>query len=161
MNQVVLMLGGNQGDVKETLLKTIKELTNKVGSITNQSAIYKTKAWGITDQPDFLNQAIVLKTNLLPEKVMEMCLSIEQILGRTRKENNKWGERIIDIDLIFYNNEIVDTPSLKIPHPFLHQRNFVLTPLTEILPNFLHPVLNKTIKELSEGCEDQLEVVKN
>jgi 2-amino-4-hydroxy-6-hydroxymethyldihydropteridine diphosphokinase len=157
-NQLILSLGGNQGDIKKTFLSVKNMITQEVGSIIKESSIYQTQAWGVKNQPDFLNQVIVIETNLSPLAILEKCLMVEIELGRKRLK--KWGERTIDIDLLFYNNEIIQTENLQIPHPRISERNFILFPLNEIIPNFIHPVLNISIKNLKNECRDDLKVFK-
>ena len=157
---VILGLGGNQGDVKETLQLAINLIENQLGKVNHVSSQYQTKAWGVEDQADFINQAIVLTTLVKPTEVLNTCLEIEQILGRKRGSNRKWKERIIDIDVLFYDNLIIETTALTLPHPYIHKRNFVLYPLTEIIPEYMHPILNKTVVELKKLCKDNLAVIK-
>jgi 2-amino-4-hydroxy-6-hydroxymethyldihydropteridine diphosphokinase len=147
LQTVYLLLGSNLGNRKEILEKAIELLAQKVGVIISQSKDYETEPWGVTDhQPDFLNLAIEIHTTLKPLEVLEQTQIIESQLGRVRKE--KWGARLIDIDMIFYGNEIIDEPNLKIPHPLMEERDFVLTPMTEIAPDFVHPIRGKTVLEL-------------
>ena len=148
LQMVYLLLGSNLGNRKEILDKAIKLLSQKVGVVILQSKDYETSPWGVTDQPDFLNLVVSIKTKLKPLQILEITQSIENQLGRIRKE--KWGARLIDIDVLFYGNEIIDEPNLKIPHPLLQERDFTLSPLAEIAPDFVHPVLGKTILELRE-----------
>ncbi|PCI95034.1 MAG: 2-amino-4-hydroxy-6-hydroxymethyldihydropteridine diphosphokinase [Flavobacteriales bacterium] len=157
-NMVVLSLGGNMGDVKSIFIKSIKLLTNSLGKLDVVSPIYKTKAWGVENQADFLNQVVLFSTNLNPQEVLQICLDVESELGRVRKE--KWEERVIDIDILFYEDEIIDDSNLTIPHPYVHKRNFVLFPLADIIPSFRHPLLDKTIEELKNICNDKLQVFK-
>lgn len=156
MNEVYLGIGGNEGNVLETFDKVYQLVSEKLGSITSRSKHYRTKAWGVEDQPDFVNQVIIVQTNHDPEDVLTHCLSIENHLGRERKV--KWGQRIIDIDIIYYNDVSFRTERLIIPHPFMHERNFVLVPLNDVAPNKNHPILNLTTVELLSACSDQLEV---
>ena len=148
LQMVYLLLGSNLGNRKEILDKAIKLLSQKVGVVILQSKDYETSPWGVTDQPDFLNSVVSIQTKLKPLQILEITQSIENQLGRIRKE--KWGARLIDIDVLFYGNEIIDEPNLKIPHPLLQERDFTLSPLAEIAPDFVHPVLGKTILELRE-----------
>ncbi|MBC7408421.1 MAG: 2-amino-4-hydroxy-6-hydroxymethyldihydropteridine diphosphokinase [Arcicella sp.] len=145
---VYLLLGSNLGNRKEILDKAINLLSQKVGVIILRSKDYETAPWGVTNQPDFLNLVVSIQTRLKPLQILEITQSIENQLGRIRKE--KWGARLIDIDILFYGNEIIDEPNLKIPHPLLQERDFALSPLAEIAPDFVHPVLGETISELRE-----------
>ena len=146
LQAVHLLLGSNLGNRKEILDKAIELIIQKIGVIVSQSKDYETKPWGVTDQPDFLNLAITIHTKLKPLEILEQTQAIENQLGRVRKE--KWGARLIDIDLMFYGNEIIDEPNLKVPHPLMQERDFALIPLAEIAPNFVHPVLGETVLEL-------------
>ena len=158
MSTAHLLIGGNLGDRKENLLTAISLISEQGGSLTKSSSIYETEAWGITDQPSFLNQALQISTSLNARQLMRKILKIEKEMGRVRKE--KLGPRIIDIDILLFENEIHDLRFLKIPHPELQNRRFVLVPLAEIDPTLQHPVLKKTIAELLEECPDNLEVSK-
>lgn len=157
-HQLFLHTGSNLGDRHQHLLNANRFIVEEIGEIINASNIYNTKAWGITDQPDFLNQALELQTHLSPQDVLERILAIEKKMGRQREI--KWGQRLIDIDILFYDDLIIDTPNLTIPHPYLHYRNFVLKPLVEIAPDFKHPLLEKTVMELNTGSIDDLYVTQ-
>ena len=157
MNTAYLMLGGNKGDKLQNLQQALLLLEKKVGTITKRSDIFVTAAWGNTDQPDFFNQAICMETALSPQDLLNNIISIEESLGRIRS-HEKWMERTMDIDILFYNDEIIDTEHLKIPHPFIHQRKFVLIPMEQLSPALIHPIIKKNIKTLLSECADTLEV---
>lgn len=152
-----LMLGGNQGDVLLNFNKAFLSVEQWAGKIIKKSNVYKTKAWGNTQQPDFLNQAVLIETNLSAKDLLAVLISIEVLLGRVRGEE-KWGARAMDIDILFYNNDVVDTSDLTIPHPQLQNRRFVLQPLSEIAFDYRHPVLEKKIATLLSECDDNLNV---
>ena len=158
MNKAYLLIGGNLGNREENLSKAVDLINEQCGNITKTSSLYETAAWGVTEQPLFLNQALEISTSLNAKQLMRKALAIEKTMGRVRKE--KFGPRIIDIDILFYENEVHDLSFLKIPHPELQNRRFVLVPLAEINSEFQHPVLKKTIAELLEECPDNLEVIK-
>ncbi|MEJ7681846.1 MAG: 2-amino-4-hydroxy-6-hydroxymethyldihydropteridine diphosphokinase [Segetibacter sp.] len=158
MNDVYLLTGGNMGDRLMNLQQAYYKIKKEAGTILKKSAVYETAAWGLTEQNAFLNQVLLVSTSLDAKKLLQTLLHIEQELGRKRIE--KMGPRIIDIDILFYNNEIISTPDLTVPHPQIANRRFVLTPLNEIATGFVHPVLQKTIAELLEVCPDDLEVSK-
>lgn len=159
MNEAYLLLGSNQGNSKAWLKKATDMVALECGNIFKISSIYRTAAWGKSDQPDFLNQVVALHTILSPLQLLEAIQHIEQTLGRQR--DVKWGPRTLDIDILFYNEDILNTPQLVVPHPYLHLRRFTLIPLTEIAPDKRHPVLNRNITELLETCPDKLEVKKD
>ncbi len=157
-NKVVLSLGGNIGDVKETFITVMSLLAKEVGEILLISPLYRTKAWGMEDQPDFLNQVLVLNSDLEPQELLKGCMEIEIKLGRVRKQ--KWFERTLDIDILFFNEEIIETSNLTIPHMFIHERNFVLFPIVDIIPDFIHPLLGKSMNELKKECKDELPAIR-
>jgi 2-amino-4-hydroxy-6-hydroxymethyldihydropteridine diphosphokinase len=156
MRTAYLLIGGNLGNRKDNLLKATSLIIEQCGTLTRDSSIYETAAWGITDQPSFLNQALAISTSFNARQLLRKILKIEKEMGRVRKE--KLGPRIIDIDILLFENEIHDLRFLKIPHPEMQNRRFVLTPLAEIDPGLMHPVLKKTIAQLLEECPDNLEV---
>jgi 2-amino-4-hydroxy-6-hydroxymethyldihydropteridine diphosphokinase len=158
MRTAHLLIGGNLGNRKENLSKAVSLINEQCGALTRSSSIYETEAWGNTDQPSFLNQALEISTSLNARQLMRKVLQIEEEMGRVRKE--KLGPRIIDIDILLFENEIHDLRFLKIPHPEMQNRRFVLVPLAEINSTLQHPVLKKTIAELLEECPDNLEVKK-
>ncbi len=153
-----LIIGGNL-DNREQQLQIAKDwIQEKVGQIITASSVYETAAWGVTDQPDFLNQVLLVETNLSPIKLLDAIQWIETEMGRVRLRH--WGERIMDIDILFYEDQIIDEPRLQVPHPGIPDRNFVLAPLAEIAPNFIHPIFQKSIESLSLACTDLLDASK-
>ena len=155
MHQAYLLLGSNLGDRDQIFNQAIESLVT-VGRVLAVSGRYETAAWGRRDQPGFLNQALLLQTTLEPPLLLDSILSIERQLGRERKE--RYGPRTIDIDILLYDDLIVQTEKLMIPHPELPNRRFALTALTEIAPNYLHPEKKQTIQELLLNCSDPLPV---
>lgn len=158
MNKAYLLTGGNVGN-REINLATARELVNQhCGSITKTSSLYETAAWGKEDQPSFLNQALEIETKLNARQLIRRVLKVERLMGRIRKE--KYGPRIIDVDILFFNNEIHNYPLLKLPHPEMQNRRFALLPLAEIAPDIVHPVFQKKISALLKECKDKLPVKK-
>ena len=153
MNQIILHLGSNQGLRHRQLLRARQLLGVRVGSEIKCSSCYETSAWGLEDQPDFLNIALLLHSPLSALEVLGACQSIENEMGSQRLVH--WGPRSIDIDVLAYNDAILQTPQLTLPHPHLQDRRFVLVPLAEILPDWPHPVLQKTARELLAQCPDE------
>ena len=156
MNISYLLIGGNQGDRLARLAAARELITAADGQILVASALYETAAWGKTDQPDFLNQALEVATVRDAPAWLLTLLTIEERMGRRRAE--KYGPRIIDIDILFFNNSIIREPGLTIPHPEIQNRRFALTPLEEIAPFLIHPVSQKTIRQLLSECTDPLAV---
>ena len=152
-----LLLGANLGHRAQTLTEAARQIGEQIGPIVKESSLYETSAWGLTDQPAFLNQVLRLETSLSPEAVLARTQAIETALGRVRHEH--WDARTIDIDLLFYSDLILTTDSLTLPHPYLHLRRFTLVPLAEIAPDFVHPVFSKTSAELLAECEDEGQVL--
>jgi 2-amino-4-hydroxy-6-hydroxymethyldihydropteridine diphosphokinase len=158
MNKIYLLLGSNMGNRQQKILQATHLIEKKIGSVIRQSNLYQTAAWGKTNQPDFLNQVIVIETTLNADKTMQTILSIEEKLGRIRTVKN--AARTIDIDILFFNKEIIRQKNLIVPHPEIQNRRFVLIPLNELSPNFKHPVLKKNIHQLLKICRDKLDVKK-
>ena len=157
MNIVFLQLGSNLGERELLLQDAIIAIEDRVGLVVEKSKVYESVPWRVEGQENYLNQIIKVKTEMLADDVLSIVLDIEKELGRIRIE--KWGERLIDIDIIFYNDSIIETPDLCVPHKHLHERMFVLTPLHNIAPEMVHPKYNKTIEELLNMCTDT-ELVK-
>ena len=153
-----LLIGSNIGDRQENLANAIKQIETNCGIVFKQSAIYETAAWGNTEQPSFLNQALELRTDFSAKKLMKQLLHIERLMGRQRTE--KMGPRLIDLDIILMDEEIVHSDSLILPHPHLQDRKFVLLPLAEIAPKAFHPIFNKSVEQLLKECGDVLDVKK-
>lgn len=156
MNTSYLLIGGNLGNRPQNLANAIIAIKEQCGTITRLSPIYETAAWGNTNQPSFLNQALALDTQLEPEQLLQQLLAIETSMGRIRSE--KFGPRTIDIDILLYGNAIINTGNLTVPHPHLPNRRFALLPLVTIAPHYLHPQLNMTITALLQQCNDDLPV---
>lgn len=154
--QFHILLGGNLGNRKENLSQAKIHIEKIIGSIIKESSIYETKAWGVENQPNFLNQVILVETRLSPQNVLIENLQIEKVLGRVRHQ--KWHERIIDIDILYAENLIINDDNLKIPHPFIQDRKFTLIPLVEISADFIHPIFQKTQRLLNNECVDNLPV---
>jgi 2-amino-4-hydroxy-6-hydroxymethyldihydropteridine diphosphokinase len=154
MIKVILSLGTNLGNKLENLLLAISEIVEKIGSVKTLSGIYETEAWGFESENNFLNQVILVETDLNPFQLINSCLTIEKKMGRERENSENYESRIIDIDILFYGEEIINTESLQIPHPMLHKRRFVLVPLNEIAPDLIHFILGKSISKLLEECAD-------
>ena len=144
------------GDRASRLAEARKQIEKQIGPVAGASALYETAAWGNTGQPAFLNQVLQVRTSLAPELVLEQALEIDRVLGRVRTE--KWGPREIDIDILFYDREVIDRDNLKIPHPEIPNRRFVLEPLAELLPRLVHPVLGVDMETLLRRTADALPV---
>lgn len=150
--QVYLGLGSNLGQPLAQLGEAIRALRTIATKRLCKSRVYHTAAWGVTDQPPFLNQVVALETTLGPFALLDAVLEIEQQMGRIRRRH--WGERIIDIDILSYGPVIVRSDRLQIPHPYLAERQFVLTPLQAIAPGWIHPVDGRTVAQLRQRCPD-------
>ncbi len=156
MNNVYLLLGSNLANPQQQLSDARDQITIKIGKIVNQSSLYETDAWGKTDQPGFINQVILVSTGLNAHEILKMIFRIESNMGRTRTE--KYAARVIDIDILYFNQAVIDSDELIVPHPAMQDRRFVLVPLSEIAPSFIHPVAGKSNLRLLESCADKLMV---
>lgn len=156
MNTAIILLGANLGNREATLKNAISLIAQYAGKIASYSSVYETAAWGVTDQPDFLNQVIIIQTELSSQKLLHILQETELSLGRKQRE--KWHARTIDIDILFYNEEIIDEDNLQVPHPAIASRKFTLVPLVEIVPELVHPVLKMNIQQLLHLCMDPLPV---
>lgn len=156
---VYILLGSNMGDrigILETALGLILE---RCGEIVKKSPVYESEPWGFEAQQWFLNQVVIVKTALKPRQVMQALLDIEAELGRDRSQPHKgYSSRPIDLDVVYFGSQVLDDPFITVPHPRLHLRKFVLLPLNDVAPDFIHPVMNATNKSLLENCPDNLKV---
>lgn len=155
-NGIFLLLGSNLDNRLANLAAARSQLAIAGLGIKTMSAIYETLPWGKQDQPSFLNQVLAVETDLSPEALLTLALAVEDKIGRVRKE--RWGARIIDIDLLLYHSMVIHSPQLTVPHPRMTQRRFTLEPLCEIAPDFIHPETHATIQNLLDVCPDPLEV---
>jgi 2-amino-4-hydroxy-6-hydroxymethyldihydropteridine diphosphokinase len=159
MNKLILGLGSNLGDREKNLNSAIAEIEKEIGKMVAVSSYYETEPWGFVTENQFLNMAMIAETDLSPSGVIGRILMIEAKLGRSRS-GKEYSSRVIDIDILFFSDLILDEPSLKIPHPLLHERRFVLAPLCEIVPDFIHPVFKISLSRLLSGCSDSSTVRK-
>jgi len=148
MNRIYLALGTNIGNKPVNLLRTIGFIAERTGIFSAISSVYETKPWKFESENDFLNMMVCVETALSPEEILTVTQEIEKIIGRTQKTNHIYQDRLIDIDLIAYEDLILRSENLQLPHPLFHKRRFVLEPFNEIAPDFIHPILHKTVNKL-------------
>jgi len=148
MKKVYLALGTNLGEKAFNLLQAVIYITEEIGKLTASSSVYKSEPWGFESINEFLNMVVCVETNLSTEEILSITQSIEKKIGRKEKTNRTYQDRIIDIDIIVYDDLILNSDKLTIPHPLFHERQFVLKPMSEIAPEFVHPVLHKKVSEL-------------
>jgi 2-amino-4-hydroxy-6-hydroxymethyldihydropteridine diphosphokinase len=160
MNVVFLGIGGNLGNRIKNINDALKMINTEIGKITNCSSFYLTESWGFKHNKYFLNAVVEVRTKLNPNETLEQCFSIEKKLHRTRTASQNYTGRTMDIDILFFNDFIINIYDLKIPHPHLHKRNFVLYPLAEISEDLVHPVYNKKIIQLKNECNDNSKIRK-
>ena len=156
MQTVYLLLGSNVGDRMDYLKKASISIESKIGKIVKKSQVYETEPWGEKEQDDFLNIVLEIQTKLNPTTTLEKIKEIESLLER--EETYKWGPREIDIDILFFGDEMISEVNLTIPHPFIHERKFTLVPFSEIAPDLYHPFMGTTVVELLLECEDMSDV---
>jgi 2-amino-4-hydroxy-6-hydroxymethyldihydropteridine diphosphokinase len=158
MKGIYLILGSNLGDKFLSVQRATNLIRKMIGEVEAESSIYDTEPWGYEKQPNYLNKVIKLNTTLPPDELLQKINSIENEFGRKRKE--KWHERILDVDILYYQDRVIKTGDLEIPHPQIANRRFALIPLCEIAPEEKHPVTGKTQKQMLEECNDTLQVNK-
>ena len=154
MNKVVVLLGSNLGNSKLLFQRGLNLLIEKLGKLLSKSALYESSPWGFEHENNFLNQVLILETIYSAEDVLQVCLQVENNLGRVRKEQIGYSARVIDIDLLFVNDEVLETETLVLPHPRLHLRKFTLLPLVDLIPDFIHPRLQRDMQYLLANCKD-------
>lgn len=153
--QVYIALGSNLGNKRRNLVTAAALLAERAGEVGAISSFYETEPWGFESEHSFLNAALMLETTLAPLDLLRLTQEVERELGRTAKTDSVYHDRLIDIDLLLYGEEVINQPGLQIPHPLMHRRAFVMTPMAEIAPEVVHPVLGKTMKALSDLLESE------
>ena len=153
--QAYIALGSNLGNKRRNLVTAAALLAERAGEVGAISSFYETEPWGFESEHSFLNAALMLETTLAPLDLLRLTQEVECELGRTAKTDSVYHDRLIDIDLLLYGEEVIDQPGLQIPHPLMHRRAFVMTPMAEIAPAVVHPVLGKTMKVLSDLLESE------
>lgn len=157
MIKLYILLGGNLGDKQKVLSEARIRLNKLLGKITAQSTVYETEPWGFESADLFWNQVLEISTSLSPKEVLRQTQQIELQMGRIRKES-QYDSRIIDIDILFFGDKVIESENLIVPHPRIQERKFALVPLNEIAPGLMHPVIQKSIGQLLDECKDQLRV---
>jgi 2-amino-4-hydroxy-6-hydroxymethyldihydropteridine diphosphokinase len=158
MEKLVLIIGGNLGDREKFICEAKNKLRQFIGEISKESKIYETAAWGGASEGNYLNQVLILETDLEPLRVLEIIQSIEQMLGRERIQ--KWGNRTMDIDILYFGNQVIQDYQLTVPHPYISERKFVLVPLVDVWPDFIHPIHQLSHVQLLQQLNDDLDVLE-
>ncbi len=155
MHKILLLIGGNEGDRVENIIQSKKLIAESIGKIECQSGIYESEPWGFEHAQNFLNQVIEIQSDKSPREVLKLSQEIEKTLGRKAKTSTEYEGRTMDIDILFYDSEVINTHDLIVPHPHLHKRKFTLLPLAEKWKQFLHPLINQTISDILIACKDE------
>ena len=159
MKKIFLGIGTNLGNRENNLREVVIKIEEHIGNVLHASSVYETAPWGFNAENDFLNMVVKVETVYSPSELLKRVLMIESMLGRTRSEG-QYTSRVIDIDILLYEDQVFDDKDLKIPHPLMHKRKFVLVPLCEIAPEMLHPVLKESFTALLDSCNDTNKVMK-
>jgi 2-amino-4-hydroxy-6-hydroxymethyldihydropteridine diphosphokinase len=159
MKKVFLGIGTNLGNRESNIKEVVKKIEEHIGNVLQASSVYETTSWGFNAENDFLNMVLKVETVYSPFGLLKRALMIESMLGRVRNEE-QYTSRIIDIDILLYEDQVIDIKNLKIPHPLLQERKFVLVPLCEIAPDMMHPVLKESFCALLDSCNDTNKVTK-
>ena len=159
MNKAFLGIGTNLGDREKNLRDSIVKIEKHIGWVVKSSSVYETAPWGVDAENDFLNMVTEIETCHSPDEIMKQILMIESMLGRERNQD-RYSSRVIDIDILFFDDLVLNEKGLKIPHRLIHERKFVLVPFNEIAPDFIHPVLAKSMKVLLDECRDRSKISK-
>jgi 2-amino-4-hydroxy-6-hydroxymethyldihydropteridine diphosphokinase len=160
MKRIFLSLGSNRGEREILIEESVRIISERIGTVVRRSSLYETESWGFVDQIPFLNQVVEVATMMLPHDILREIERIELLMGRERLVEQGYQPRTLDVDILFYDSEVIHTDLLQIPHRHLHNRKFVLLPMQEIAPQFMHPVFGKTVTELLSSCDDSTKVVK-
>ncbi|MFP4619712.1 MAG: 2-amino-4-hydroxy-6-hydroxymethyldihydropteridine diphosphokinase [Bacteroidales bacterium] len=161
MREAIILLGSNMGERYRQLDAALRLIGRHAGEVVRYSSIYESEPWGFQNANNFLNQVVAIDTGLVPRRLLETLQAIEDEMGKKRvSEKEAYSSRVIDIDILFYRDEVIETESLTIPHKLLHRRRFTLLPLNEIAADLIHPVFKKTIRQLLDECPDNSQVYR-